>query len=166
MPPEVLREHLRRIAPLGGKSGGVASALARGLIPYAAETADRMSEIEFVSRLATDPRYLGPVRINYRKLSEKVNEAFHFGKPHYTRITLKIALQRFRRRKDTEGDATAESELLFAERLSLDPAYQIPARMKAAKIARKVNAEYHGGKPVRNSVGIRSAISRYRKHRR
>jgi hypothetical protein len=102
MPPEALREHLRRIAPFGWKSGGIASVLAKGLIPFAAETADRMSKIEFVSHLA----------------------------------------------------------------LSLDPAYQIPARIKAAKIARKVNEEYHGGTPVRNSLSIRSAISRYWKHRR
>jgi hypothetical protein len=166
MPYEALCEHLRSIAPLGGKSGGVASVLAKGLIPYAAETADRISEKEFVLLLATDPRFLGPVRTNYEKLSEQVNKVFHFGKPHRTRITLKIALQSLRRHKHVSSIATADPDILFAERWSLDPIYQIPARIKAGKIALRVNEEYHGGRPVRNSLSIRGAIRHYRRHRK
>jgi len=53
----------------------------------------------------------------------------------------------------------------FAESLARDPAYQFLARIKAAEIARKVNEEYHGGKPVRNPLGIRAAIQRYRRQK-
>jgi hypothetical protein len=165
MPPEVLREHLRRIAPRGRKAGGLASVLAKGLVPYASASDGRMAEIEFVSYLTTDPQYMGPVRANFKKISEKVNEVFHSGKPYYTRVSLKIALQRYRR-KGTEGDTTVDPEILFAERLSCHPVYQIPARINAAKIARKVNEEYHGGRPVRNSLSISGAIRRYRRYKK
>ena len=144
LPPEVLREHCRRIAPLGGKAGGIASAVAKGLVPYSHE------EIEFAVRLATDPCYRGPVRANFRRIAEKVNETFHAGDPRYTRTTLKIALQSHRRHNRSAAGASTDPEMLFAEKLARDPAYQLPARVKAAQIARKVNEEYHGGKPVRN----------------
>ena len=165
LPPEVLREHCRRIAPLGGKAGGVASVVARGLVPYTPATPGRVAEIEFAFRLATDPRYLGPVRANFRKIAEKVNEVFHAGNPRYTRTTLKIALQSHRRRDRSAAESPADPEMSFAEKLARDPAYQLPARIKAAEIARKVNEEYHGGRPVRNPLSIRDAIQRYRRKR-
>ena len=55
--------------------------------------------------------------------------------------------------------------MLFTESLAHDSAYQFPARIKAEEIARKVNQEYHGGKPVRNPVSIRAAIQRYRRQK-
>jgi hypothetical protein len=165
LPPDVLREHLRRIAPLGWKVGGLASAVARGLIPYAPATPERISEIEFAFSLATNLCYLGPVRANFKKISEKVNENFHSGNSHYTRTTLKIALQRHRRHSRSAAKFAPDPEMLFAEKLACDPAFQIPARIKGEEIARKVNEEYHGGKPVRNSLSIRGAIRRYRQQR-
>ena len=162
-PPEVLREHCRRIAPLGGKAGGAASAVARGLVPYTPAAPGRVAEIEFAFLLATDPRYTGPVRANFRKMAEKVNEVFHAGNPHYTRTTLKIALQSYRRRNRSAAESPADPEMSFAEKLTRDPAYQLPARIKGAEIARKVNEEYHGGRPVRNPLTISDAIQRYRR---
>jgi hypothetical protein len=161
--PEVLREHCRRIAPLGGKAGGAASVVARGLVPYASAEPGRVAEIEFAFRLAADPRYLGPVRSNFRKIAEKINEVFHSGNPHHTRTTLKLALQSYRRRDRSATESHADQEMSFAEKLASDPAYQLPARIKAAQIARKVNEEYHDGRPVRNPLGIRTAIQRYRR---
>ena len=160
LPPEVLREHCRRIAPLGGKAGGTASVVAKGLVPYAPATPGRVAEIEFAFGLAADPRYRGPVRANFRKMAEKVNAAFHAGHPRYTRTTLKIALRSHRGHERSAAGSTGDPEMSFAENLARDPAYQLPARIKAAEIARRVNEEYHGGKPVRNSVGIRSAMRR------
>ncbi len=163
LPREVLREHCRRIAPLGAKAGGLASVVARGLLPYMPATPGRVAEIEYAFGLATDPRYLGPIRANYRKMAEKVNDMFHAGKPRYTRTTLKIALQRHRRHKRSTAKSPAGPEMSFAEELAHNPAYQLPARIKAAEIACKVNEEYHGGKPVRNPLSIRAAIKRYRR---
>ena len=159
--PEALREHCRRIAPLGGKAGGAASVVARGLVPYTPASPGRVAEIEFAFRLAADPRYLGPVRANFRRMAEKVNEVFHAGNPYYTRTTLKIALQSHRRHDRSAAESPADPEMSFAEKLTRDPAYQLPARIKAAEIARKVNEEYHGGRPVRNPLSIRrhSALS-------
>jgi hypothetical protein len=51
----------------------------------------------------------------------------------------------------------------FTDGLAHDPAYQFLARMNAEEIARIVNEEYHGGKPVRNPLSIRAAIQRYRR---
>jgi hypothetical protein len=163
MTPEELREHCRKIAPLGGKAGGAASLIARGLLPYAPAASGRAAEIEFAFLLASDPSYRGPVRANFGKMAEKLNEAFHASKPHYTRTTLKIALQNHRRRDRSRAEYPADQEMLFAEKLTRDPAYQLPARIKAAEIARKVNEEYHGGRPVRNPIGISDVIQRYRK---
>lgn len=161
LPPNVLREHCRRIAPLGGKSGGRASALAQGLVLYAPATAARCSEMEFAFRLATNPLYLGPVRTNFKKVAEKLNEAFHSDQPLFTRTTLKIAIQRYRRQARSTGHYAADPEMSFAEMLATDPAYQIASRIKAKQIAGKVNDEYHDGQPVRNAVSIRAAIRRY-----
>ena len=163
LPPEVLREHCRRIAPLGGKAGGLASVVAQGMVPYTPATPGRVAEIEFAIRLATDPRYLGPVRANFRRIAEKVNEVFHAGNLRYTRTTLKIALQSHRRCNRSGAESPTDPEMSFAEKLAREPAYQLPARVKAAQVARRVNEEYHGGKPVRNPLAIRAAIRRYRR---
>ena len=163
LPPEVVREHCRRIASLGGKAGGVASVVAKGMVPYAPATPGRIAEVEFAFRLATDPRYLGPGRSNFRKLAETVNEVFHAGVPVYTRITLKVALQRHRRHHRALAGPPADPEMVLTERLSGDPAYRFPARIRAAEIACRVNEEYHAGKPVRNPLSIRAAIRRYRR---
>jgi hypothetical protein len=163
LPPELVREQCRRNASLGGKVGGLASVLAQGMVPYAPATPARIAEIEFAVRLATDPRYRGPVRANFTKIAAKVNGEFHAGAPRYTRITMKVALQRYRRHERSEARYPADPEMSFAERLACDPAYQFPARIKAVDIAREVNAEYHGGKPVRKPLGIRAAIQRYRR---
>jgi hypothetical protein len=160
--PEALREHCRRIAPLGGKAGGAASVVARGLVPYVSASPGRVAEIEFAVRLAAEPQYRGPVRENYRKLAEMVNEMFHTGNPHYTRTSLKIALQSHRRRDRLAAESHADPEMFFAEKLAYDPSYRLPARIKATEIARKVNEEYHGGSPVRDGGGIRAALRRYR----
>lgn len=165
LPPEVLREHCRRIAPLGGKAGGVAGVVARGFVPYTPAAPGRMAEVEYVFRLAQDPRYQGPIRANFVRIAEKVNETFHHGNPRYTRITLKIALQSHRRRNLSAADPFADPEIRFAEKLACNPAYQVPARIKAAEIARKVNDEYHDGRPVRNHVSISDVIRRYRRQR-
>ena len=159
---EVLREHCRRIAPLGGKAGGDASVVARGLIPYIPASPGRVAEIEFAFRLAADPQYQGPGRANYKKMAEKVNEAFHSGNPHFTRTSLKIALQRHRRNVHSAAEPPTDPEMSFAENLTRDPDYRLPARIKAAEIARRVNEEYHGGSFVRNPLSIRAAIKRYR----
>jgi hypothetical protein len=135
------------------------------MVPYAPATPERIAEIEFACRLAADPRHRGPVRANFGKIAEKVNEAFHTGIPYYTRITMKIALQRHRRHERSAAGYPADPEMSFAESLARDPAYQFLARIKAAEIARKVNEEYHGGKPVRNPLGIRAAIQRYRRQK-
>jgi len=135
---------------------------AKGLVAYAPAEPGRMAELEFAVRLAGDPRYLGPVRLNFGKMAETVNHVFHAGNPRYTRTSLKIALQRHRRRDRSAAESPADLEMGFVEALARDPAYQLPARINAAEIARKVNEEYHGGKPVRNSPGIRAAIQRYR----
>ena len=121
LPPEVIREHCRRIAPLGGKAGGVASVVAKGMIPYTPATPGRVAEIEFAFRLAVDPRYLGPVRANFRKIAEIVNEVFHAGNLRYTRTTLKIALQSHRRRDRLAAESHADPEMVFAEKLAYDP---------------------------------------------
>jgi hypothetical protein len=160
--PEALREHLRRIAPLGSKAGGTASVLAKGLIPFAPATPERIPEIEFAYNLTKNLLYLGPVRVNFKKISDKLNEVYHSGNSFHTRTTLKIAMQRRRRNKLPASDAGSDPEMSFAVRLACDPAYHIPARIKAAEIARKVNEEYHGCKPVRNATSIRSAIRCYR----
>ena len=161
--PEELREHCRRIAPLGGKAGGAASVLAKGLVPYTPAAPGRVAEIEFAFRLAADPCYLGPVRANFRMMAEKINEVFHSGNPRYTRTTLKIALQSYHRRGRSAAESPVDPEMSYAEKLARDPAYQLPARIKAAEIARKVNEEYHGGKVVRNPLSIRTAVQRYRR---
>lgn len=166
LPPEVVREQLRRIASLGGKAGGVASVLAQGMVPYVPAMPRRVAELEFASSLAAEPRYRGPVRANFGKIADKVNEAFHAGAPHYTRITMKVALQRFRRHERSGTAYPADPEMSFTDRLAHDPAYQFPARIKADEIAGKVNAEYHGGKPVRNAVSIRAAIKRHSRQTR
>jgi hypothetical protein len=162
IPHEVLREHLRRIAPLGWKMGGVASVIAKGLIPFVPAMHERIAEIEFSIHLAGDPLYHGPIRANYKKISERVNLAFNSGDSGYTRTSLKIALQRLRSCNRSSVESIVDPKLSFAEKLASDPAYQIPARIKAAEIARKVNEEYHSGKPVRNSLSISDAIRRYR----
>lgn len=161
--PEALREHCRRIAPLGGKAGGAASVVARGLVPFTPALSGQIGEIEFAYRLANDPLYKGPVRANFKKMAEKVNEVFHTSNLHYTRITLKIALQGYRRRNRSAADSLVDLEMSFTEKLSRDPAYQLPARIKAVEIAHKVNEVYHGGRPVRNPLGICDAIQRYRR---
>lgn len=163
LPPEVVREQLRKIASLGGKAGGVASVLARGMVPYVPAMPGRVAELEFASSLAAEARYRGPVRANFGKIAEKVNEAFHAGAPHYTRITMKIALQRCRRHEHSGVVYPPDPEMSFTAGLARDPAYQFLARMKAEEIAREVNEEYHGGKSVRNAVGIRAAIRRYKR---
>ena len=163
--PEALREHCRRIAPLGGKAGGLASVAARGLVPYRLAAPGQVAEIEFAFRLAADPNYLGPVRANFRKMAEKVNEVYHENNPRYTRTSLKIALQSHRRCDRREAESPENPEMSFAGKLTGDPAYQLPARIKAAEIARKVNEVYHGGRPVRNPRGIRTAIQRYRRQK-
>jgi hypothetical protein len=166
LPPDVLREHCRKIAPLGGKAGGKASALARGLVPYAPATAAGCSELEFAFRLSTNPLYLGPVRANFNKIARKVNEAFNYRQSsNYTRITLKIALQRYRRQARSRGLFGIDPEMSLAERLASDPTCQIAPRIKAEQIACKVNDEYHNGQPVRNAIGIRAALRRYRQAR-
>ena len=162
LPPEVLREHCRLIAPLGGKAGGRASVLAKGLVPYTPATEARCSEMEFASRLAANRLYLGPVRANFRKIAETINAALKSNQILYTRTTLKIALQRYRRQIRSTGLYAPYSEMWFAEMLTLNPAYQIAPRIKAVQIARTVNDEYHDGQPVRNAVSIRAAITRYR----
>jgi hypothetical protein len=159
--PEVLREHCRRIGPLGAKAGGLASVVAQGMVPYAPAAAGRVDEIEFAFRLATDPRYLGPVRVNYSKLADQVNAEFNSGNPRYTRTTLKGALLRHRRHQRSAVESTADPEMSFAEMPVCDAAYQLPARVKAVQIARKVNEEFHGGKPVGNALSIRTAIRRF-----
>jgi hypothetical protein len=163
LPPEVLLEHCRRIAPLGGKAGGVASVLAQGMVPYKPAAPGQVAEIEYAFSLATDPRYLGPVRANFRNISQKVNEMFHAGNACYTRTTLKIALQRHRRRACSATEFIPDPEIAFADALVRDPAYQLPARMKGEEIARMVNEEYHGGQSVRNALSIRVAVHRYRR---
>jgi hypothetical protein len=115
--------------------------------------------------LAADPLYRGPVRANFGKIAEKVNEVFHVGIPHYTRITLKVALQRHRRHQLSHAGSPADPEMSFTDSLARDPAYQFLARIKGEEIAREVNAEYHGGRPVRNPVSIRAAIQRYRRQK-
>ena len=165
LPPDVVREQCRRIASLGGKAGGVASVVAKGMVPYAPATSGRIAEIEFALCLAAIPLYRGPVRANFGKIAEKVNEVFHAGTPHYTRITLKIALQRHRRHQISSAGSPADPEMSFTDSLARDPAYQFLARIKAEEIAREVNAEYHGGKPVRNPLSIRAAIQRYRRQK-
>jgi hypothetical protein len=166
LPPEVVREQLRSIASLGGKVGGVASVLAQGMVPYVPVAPGRLAELEFASSLAAEPRYRGPVRANFGKIADKVNEMFHAGIPHYTRITMKVALQRHRRRERSGAVCPSDPEMSFTERLTRDPAYQFLARLKAEEIAREVNAQYHGGQPVRNSVSIRAAIRRHLRHTR
>ena len=165
LPPEVVREQCRKIASLGGKAGGVASVVAKGMVPYAPAMPGRVAEVEFAFRLAENPLYRGPLRANFGKIAEKVNEVFHAGDAHYTRITMKVALQRHRRRQRSLAGSPADPEMSFAGRLARDPAYQFLARINAEEIARKVNAEYHGGKPVRNPVSIRAAIQRYRRQK-
>lgn len=162
LPPEVLREHCKRIARLGGKAGGVRAAVAKGQAPWAPATASRISELEFASRLAANPRYQGPVRANFRRIAEKTNEAYYGGKPHYTRVTLKIALQRYRRQRGMTDASVVASDLAFAYRLTLMPEYQLPARVKIMEIARRVNEEYHEGKPVRSATSIKASIRRQR----
>jgi hypothetical protein len=76
---------------------------------------------------------------------------------------MKIALQRHGRHQRSRTGSPADPEMSFTDSLARDPAYQFPARIKAEEIARKVNQEYHGGKPVRNPLGIRAAIQRYRR---
>ncbi len=163
LPPEVLQEHCRRIAPLGGKVGGVASVVAQGMVPYKSATSVQVSELEFASGLAADPHYLGPVRMNFKLMAQKVNEVFHANNPCYTRITLKRALQALRRCACSGAEFVADPEIAFAASLGCDPAYQLPARMKGLEIARRVNEEYQNGKPVRTPLGIRSAVQRYRR---
>ena len=163
LPPEILREHCRLIAPLGGKAGGRASVLAKGLVPYTPATEARCSEIEFASRLAANRHYLGPVRANYRKIAETINATFKRSRMLYTRTTLKIALQRYRRQIRSMGLYAPYPEIWFAEMLTFNPEYQIAPRIKAVQIARTVNDEYHDGQPVRNAVSIRAAIRRYRR---
>jgi hypothetical protein len=100
LPPDVLREHCRRIAPLEGKAGGLASVVVQGMVAYTPATPGRVAEIEFAIRLATDPRYLGPVRANFRRIAEKVNEAFHAGNLRYTvrnPFGICAAIRRYRR---------------------------------------------------------------------
>ncbi len=162
-PPEVQREHLRRIAPLGARKGAVACVLARGLVLYVPATEERCSELEFAYRLSTNSHYLGPVRANFNKIAEKVNEVFYSAEPRYTRITLKIALQRYRRLARSTSQRSADPEMAFAEFLASDPAFQTGSRIKMDLIARTVNLEYHGDQPVRNAIGIRAAIRRYRR---
>jgi hypothetical protein len=161
LPREELREPRRGIAALGGRTGGTASAVTKSRVRYISAEPGRVAEIEFANRLAADPRCLGPVRTDFKRIADEVNEAFHAGNPHYTRTTLKIALQSHCRHNRSAAGASTDREMLFAEKLARDPAYQLPARVKAAQIARKVNEEYHGGKPVRNACSIRAAIRRY-----
>jgi hypothetical protein len=163
LPPEVLREHCRRIAPLGGKTGGKASALAKGLVLYVPATEVRCSELECAFRLATDAHYVGPVRANFNKISEKVNQIFYNGEAQYNRTTLKIALQRYCRQARSASQYGTDPEMSFAENLASDPAYQIAPRIKMELIAQRVNQEYHSGQPVRNAISIRAAIQRYRR---
>jgi len=163
MLPEALREHCRRIASLGGKAGGVASVAARGLVPYKPAMPGRIAELEFIFSLSKNSLFLGPIRRNFSKMAEKVNEVFYAGNPRYTRTTMKIELQSHRRRNHLAREISGEQEMLFAEELARDPAYQLPARVKTAEIVRLVNDEFHGGKPVRNSTGIRDALKRCRR---
>ena len=163
LPPEMLRAHCRRIAPLGGKTGGAASALAKGLVLYLPGTEMRYSELEFAYRLATNPQYQGPVRANFNKIAEKINEIFYNGEPQYTRTTLKIALQRYRRQARSGSQHGTDPKMSFAQKLASDPAYQIAPRIKMELIAQRVNTEYHGGQSVRNAISIRAAIQRYRR---
>ena len=166
IPPEVQREHLRKIAHLGARKGAIACVLSRGLTLYAPAAGGRCSEVEFAYRLSTDPRYLGPVRADFNKIAGEINEFFYNREPHYTRITLKIALQRFRRQARSTGQSALDPEMAFAESLASDPEFQTGPRIKMDLIAKAVNLEYHGGKPVRNAIGIRAAIQRYRRQMR
>ena len=166
IPPEVQREHLRTIAHLGARKGAIACVLSRGLTLYAPAAGGRCSEVEFAYRLSTDPRYLGPVRADFNKIAGEINEFFYNREPHYTRITLKIALQRFRRQARSTGQSALDPEMAFAESLASDPEFQTGPRIKMDLIAKAVNLEYHGGKPVRNAIGIRAAIQRYRRQMR
>ena len=163
LPPEVLREHCRRIAPLGGKAGAAASVAARGLVSYTPASPGRIAEVEFVLRLSEDPYYMDPVRTNFVKLVEKVNEAFHDGNPYYTRTTLKNALRSHCRHNLSEAESPVDLEMLFAAKLARNPTYCLPARIKAVEIANIVNEEYHSGRPVRNPRSIKDAIRYYRK---
>jgi hypothetical protein len=121
-----------------------------------------MSELEFVIRLASNPHYQGPVRASFKRIAEEINDVYYGGTPHYTRVTLKIALQRHRRQRRMTDPSLAELDLTFAYRLTLTPVYQIAARVKAVEIAREVNEEYHEGKPVRSAMSITAAIRRQR----
>lgn len=163
LPPEVLREHCRRIAPLGGKAGAKASVIARGEVPYTPTTPERLGEMAFAHQLAMDPRYRGPGRVSFKRIAEELNIKFHAGSPHYTRVTLKIALQRERRHSGSNIKPLLDPEISFAKKLAQNPSFQLPARIKAEEIAREVNREYHAGRPVRNSGSIRAAIKRFRK---
>lgn len=163
IPPDVQREHLRKISHLGARKGAVACVLSRGLTLYAPACGGRCSEMEFAYGLSTDPRYLGPVRADFKRIAEKVNECFHNREPHYTRITLKIALQRFRRQARSANPYVIDREMTFAEKLASDPEFQTGSRIKMDLIAEAVNLEYHSGKPVRSAIGIRAAIQRYRR---
>ena len=141
----------------------MACVLARGLVLYTPATEGRCSELEFAYSLSTNPRYHGPVRANFNKIAEKVNEVFYDAGPRYTRITLKIALQRYRRLARSTSQRSADQEMVLAERLASDPAFQTGPRIKMDLIAKRVNSVYHGGQPVRNAIGIRAAIRRYRR---
>jgi hypothetical protein len=163
LPPEAVREQCRKIASLGGKVGGVACVVAKGMVPYVPATGGRVSEIEFAFRLAADPRYVRPGRTDFGKLAARINEVFHAGVPFHSRTRLKIALQRYRRHCRSGAESPADTEMSFAAKLACDTAYQFPGWVKAAEIASKVNEEYHDSKPVRNPVGIRAAIQRYRR---
>jgi len=125
------------------------SVLAKGLVPYASATAALCSEMEFAAELATNPLYLGPVRANFNKIAGKVNEVFNSSQPLYTRITLTIALWRYRRQGRSTRRNGTNPEMSFAEMLALEPAYEIAPRTKAEQIACKVNDEYHHNRPVR-----------------
>ena len=138
----MVREQCRRIASLGGKAGGVASVVAKGMVPYGPATPGRVGEIEFAFRLAADPLYRGPVRANFGKIAEKVNEVFHVGIPHYTRITLKVALQRHRRHQLSHAGSPADPEMSFTDSLARDPAYQFLARIKGEEMAGQKSSQY------------------------
>ena len=162
LPPEVLRDHCRRIAPLGGKAGGLASVVSRGLVPFLPASPDRPSELEFIVRLASDPAHRGPIRTDYVKLAAAVNERFHAGRERYTHVTIKTALSTLRRRGQSP-DRSLAPDLAFALDLSGDDVYQLPARVNVVEIARRVNEEYHQGRPVRSGPAVKNALQRHRK---
>jgi len=97
IPPEVQREHLRKIAHLGARKGAIACVLSRGLTLYAPGTGGRCSEVEFAESLASDPEFQTGPRIKMDLIAKAVNLEYHGGKPVRNAIGIRAAIQRYRR---------------------------------------------------------------------